>query len=126
MTLSTIGILAAGGAMGAIQRYAVSRGIALKWPTLEFPAATLLVNLVGSALLGALFAHHTPPIDHAIDDTLLLFAGVGFCGAFTTFSSFCTDTVGLLSSSMTAAALYFLATVAGSLGAFALFFSMVG
>ncbi len=122
MSMTTVAILAAGGALGAIGRYAVSRAIALNFPTLKFPAATLLVNIAGSALLGLLFASHPPPIDRPIDDSLILFAGVGFCGAFTTFSSFCTDTLGLVAHSLRSTIIYFVATVAGSLGAFALFF----
>lgn len=73
-----------GGGLGAVSRYLITQLIRGR----EFPWATLLVNVLGSFILGlALFSMAT--------EGLLLFVGVGFCGAFTTFSSFSFQTVGL-------------------------------
>lgn len=69
-----------GGAAGAVCRYAV--GELLEQQALD----TLVVNVLGSLLLGVL-------VGAPIDDFTLLAIGIGFCGAFTTFSSFAVSTV---------------------------------
>ncbi len=76
--------VATGGALGAISRFSV--GLALA----NYPGryATLAVNVVGSFALGAV-------VFGGLDATLALFFGTGFCGAFTTFSSFSVQTVDL-------------------------------
>jgi CrcB protein len=68
-------LVALGAALGAPARFAVAQAL----PGLR---ATLLVNVVGSALLGLLL--------HASGDTRAL-VGVGFCGAFTTYSAFAVE-----------------------------------
>ena len=73
-----------GGAIGAVCRYLVGEAI----PTESFPFGTLLVNVVGSFVLG--FVTFL-----GIEDDLLLLVGTGACGAFTTYSSFSFDTVRL-------------------------------
>lgn len=74
LTAALIGI---GGSIGAVARYLVSLALART----SFPFATLLVNVMGSFILGiAVFR----PVG---GDTAMI-VGVGFCGAFTTFSSF--------------------------------------
>jgi CrcB protein len=75
-------LVGVGGIAGALSRHLV--GERVETNTLD----TLTVNLVGSFLLGALVA--TP-----VGDSLLLLVGTGFCGAFTTFSSFAFETVRL-------------------------------
>lgn len=85
-------LVAAGGAVGAVARYAVA--IALTGHTSGFPWATLLVNVLGSFLIGVLatwlLSRGTPA------DVLRWLLLVGFLGAFTTFSSFSLDTLTLL------------------------------
>ena len=82
--------VAAGGVAGALCRYLVASWIA--WDGSGVPWATLLINLAGSILLGFLLrsfpAWGTPP------DVRALLA-VGFCGSFTTFSTFAYETVAL-------------------------------
>ncbi|XJZ25806.1 fluoride efflux transporter FluC [Bacillota bacterium Lsc_1132] len=70
--------VAIGGFFGAISRFAVSRKIQHKS---GFPIATLIVNLFGAFLLG-LF------VGLQLKGQLYALAGVGFMGAFTTFSTF--------------------------------------
>lgn len=78
-------LVSIGGAAGAVLRYVV--GQLLRKTT--FPWATLVVNTLGSFILGiVLLGGHTP--------TSQLLVGVGFCVAFTTFSSFSFQTVSLL------------------------------
>jgi len=78
-------IVAAGGAAGAVARYAVALLVALFWKR-EFPLATLLINVSGSFVLGffATFAAERTMIDPA----WRLLVATGFIGAFTTFSTF--------------------------------------
>jgi CrcB protein len=78
-------IVAAGGAAGAMARYAVALLVALFWKR-ELPLATLLINVSGSFVLGffATFAAERTMIDPA----WRLLVATGFIGAFTTFSTF--------------------------------------
>ncbi|MFC7075351.1 fluoride efflux transporter FluC [Haloarcula halophila] len=71
-----------GGAVGAMARYTTARLLEREL------VDTLSVNVLGSVLLGLLV---TAPAG----DAVALAAGTGFCGAFTTFSSFAVETVQL-------------------------------
>jgi fluoride exporter len=68
-----------GGFFGAISRFALSQKIQKKYRD-GFPFGTLTVNLLGAFLLGLLFSASSNGPNY------LLF-GVGFMGAFTTFST---------------------------------------
>ncbi|KMY55273.1 chromosome condensation protein CrcB [Bacillus sp. FJAT-27231] len=81
-----------GGALGAISRFLL--GNLLNKKSL-FPAGTWLVNVTGSFLLGWLAGLH---LAGQISEELWLFGGVGFCGAYTTFSTFGYETITLLQS----------------------------
>ena len=74
-------LVAVGGAAGALLRWAVGRWLA----TSGLPWATLVVNVVGSLLLGAVAAS-----SDGWPRTLL---GTGVAGALTTYSAFALDTV---------------------------------
>lgn len=83
-------LLAAGAAVGAPTRYLVDVG-ARAWLGPRWPWGTLIVNLVGSFVLGVvLSAGRGAP---SYDAVLLL--GTGFCGALTTFSTFALEVVTL-------------------------------
>lgn len=77
--------VAAGGALGAVARYAVALFVAAFWKR-DFPLATLLINVSGSFVLGffSTFAAEKMPID----PRWRLFVATGFVGAYTTFSTF--------------------------------------
>lgn len=82
-----VALVAAGGALGALLRFGVSSAL----PRMDFPWHTLLVNLVGAFILGAVF------LDHGMEHSARLFVAVGFLGAFTTASTFSVETVALWS-----------------------------
>lgn len=81
--------LAAGGVLGTLARYGIG-----KWAGAEaghhFPWHTFAINLIGSLVLGfAMRASETV----ALSPETRGFVTVGFCGAFTTFSTFSWETV---------------------------------
>jgi CrcB protein len=78
-----VAAIATGGALGTLARYGVDRLLAT--PGLGFPWPTLLVNVVGSFLLGlivTLVTERWSPTRYVRP-----FAAIGFCGGFTTFST---------------------------------------
>lgn len=79
--------VAAGGFFGAMARYGMSRWIGKRNSTL-FPLGTLVINLLGSFLLGMI-------IGSEWGDPFSLLFGTGFLGAFTTFSTFKLESVQL-------------------------------
>lgn len=107
-----LAVAAAGGALGAMARYAVDLtadgfGVALPW-------ATLTINVVGCVLMGVLvsfvLAH---PARHLLWRPFL---GAGVLGGFTTFSAFAGDAVRLADEgAWIASAAYVVVTLAGGL-----------
>lgn len=87
-------LVGAGGALGAMARYGFSSMIGRLWP-MNFPLATLLVNIVGSIAMG-LFVGAMAKLLPAHQQELRLFVAVGIFGGFTTFSSFSLDTIVLI------------------------------
>jgi CrcB protein len=87
--------VAAGGALGSMARYGVSRLVWQEWPLLRFPLATALVNVAGCAVIGVLaglVATGRLPMRPSWRE----FVFVGILGGFTTFSAFGLDTATLL------------------------------
>ena len=84
--------VAVGGALGAVARYGLS-GWVQSVAGGTFPWGTLVVNLLGCFLLG--FAFRVLQLS-AVSPALRGAVTVGFLGAFTTFSTFGLETVGLL------------------------------
>jgi len=78
-----------GGAIGSIIRYLISQ--ALQGSTGLFPIGTMPVNVIGSLILGALFAMQEMS-GETFKQSMWLFLTVGLCGGFTTFSTFGLET----------------------------------
>ena len=112
MTLAVAG----GGALGSVLRFVVTQQLFRAGN--GFPYGTLLVNVVGTLLIGV-FARMFASEANAVTRTALT---IGFCGGFTTFSAYSVELFALLQQGrMLRAALYMisstglslLATVAG-------------
>jgi fluoride exporter len=103
-------LASAGGAIGAGTRYLVSAGF-MRWCVVEFPWATLTINVAGCFLMGvlvAVFLRHWP---EASD--LRIFLATGVLGGFTTFSAFAIEFIALMERKTPMAAVLY---GAGSVG----------
>ena len=98
-------LVAVGAAVGAPLRYVIGRALDGRFPT-----GMLMVNVVGSGLFGGFAAM-------ALGDAGWALLGTGFCGAFTSFSSFAVQAVERPARTATA---YVVATAVLSVGACAL------
>ncbi|MBV9108525.1 MAG: fluoride efflux transporter CrcB [Gemmatimonadetes bacterium] len=84
--------LAVGGVAGTLARYGLGKWIPT-WAGTDFPWHTLAINLSGSFVLGfAMHVSETLPVSPEVRGMVT----VGFCGAFTTFSTFSFETVVLI------------------------------
>ena len=105
-----------GGAGGAMARFGVGRLAGVR-PAGAFPWSTFAINVAGSLLLGLVMAVTHDTAAGWRTRALLV---IGFCGGFTTFSSFGYETLGLLEArAYVAAAAYVLGSVAAGLAAVA-------
>lgn len=85
-------LVGAGGFAGAVLRYYLSKKMAERFQT-DVPYGTLTINLTGSLLLGLLIGANP-------GSAVLLMAGTGFMGAFTTFSTLKLESVTLAEKSL--------------------------
>jgi len=110
-------MVGAGGSLGALLRYGIT--VLLKPVLAAFPLSTLLINMAGCLATGTVAGMVDASI--TIPPAARLFLITGFCGAFTTMSSFVYETDQLLKTGESLqAAIYFGGTL---LGSFALFFA---
>ena len=98
--LAWAGFVAA-AAIGAPLRYVVDVSISERVQG-RFPWGTFVVNATGSLFLGVLTGL---ALYHAFPKTPKVILGTGFCGAYTTFSTFTFETVGLAEEGATGPAL---------------------
>ncbi|HEV2361075.1 MAG TPA: fluoride efflux transporter CrcB [Acidimicrobiales bacterium] len=92
MTPGLVLAVAAGGVVGAPARFALDRLVSARVES-DLPWGTFLVNASGSLVLGVLLGL---ALHHHLAGALDAFLATGFCGAFTTFSTFTYETVRLL------------------------------
>ena len=86
--------IALGGALGSMARFGCSSLIA-NWFGQTFPLGTLVINVLGSFIIG-FFATLTGPDGRLlVSGNLRQFVMVGICGGYTTFSSFSLQTLTL-------------------------------
>ena len=88
----TLALLVLAGALGALLRYEVELAVRRRVGP-GFPLGTLLINVSGSFVLGVLvgLAAH-----RGVSSSVVTVVGTGLLGAYTTFSTFSVDTVGLV------------------------------
>jgi CrcB protein len=96
--------------VGTGARYLLG-GLVARWAGPDFPYGTLLINVLGSFLIGVVQQVGLSTL--LIPDTLRLVLAIGVMGGFTTYSSFSYETIRLLEGgSWLAASLYVLLTTA--------------
>jgi fluoride exporter len=98
-------LIAIGGALGSVARFWVSSAVAARMGV-TFPYGTLVVNLTACLIIGFAITYMSKRAGGKTAATRYLF-GVGFIGAFSTFSTFEWDTLSTLrSGALLLAALY--------------------
>jgi CrcB protein len=106
--------IAVGSAVGGVTRYLLG-GLVQRGTSGTFPIGTLVINVTGSFLLGLLYRYATDSA--AISPELRAMLTIGFCGGYTTFSTFSYETVRLLEDGEMGRALtYILLSVLLSVG----------
>jgi CrcB protein len=91
--IKTLLFVGTGGFLGSISRFLASRYVQENLP-LAFPAGTFLVNISGCFLVG--FIYGISERSAIITTGWKMFLAVGFCGGFTTFSTFANENLALL------------------------------
>ncbi len=101
-----------GGGIGSVLRYAAGLLISSKY----FPYATLAVNIIGSFIIGIVFAMSIK--EPGISTQWKLFLATGICGGFTTFSAFSMENLELFQNGKVVIAVsYILLSIVLGIGA---------
>lgn len=89
--MRTIILISAGGCLGAVARYLLSRFISYSVSGL-FPWGTFIINITGSFAIGFIFDMTER---FAFSSDIRSFFAIGFLGAYTTFSTYALENVNL-------------------------------
>lgn len=90
--LKNILLVGLGSSIGGMVRY----GVSLFVKSVSFPYATLTVNIIGSFIIGIIFAYTLK--NENSQEQIKLFFATGICGGFTTLSAFSLENMQLLKS----------------------------
>lgn len=88
--------IALGAVVGAGARYFLS-GLVARHISTTFPYGTLLINITGSLVLGFFLIYSTERV--LLDPRWRLLVAIGFCGSYTTFSSYAFESFALMEQS---------------------------
>ncbi len=91
--LRIILFIGAGSFLGGVARYLLSQAVQSSANS-SFPWGTMVVNVAGCLLIGILYGLFER--NHVGNEALRMFLTVGFCGGFTTFSTFVHENYALL------------------------------
>jgi len=91
--IRTLLLVGTGGFLGSISRYFVSRFVQNSIPS-SFPYGTFFVNIAGCLLIGIIYG--LSERSSLLTPGWRLFLAAGFCGGFTTFSTFANENLALL------------------------------
>ncbi|MGH2645420.1 MAG: fluoride efflux transporter CrcB [Chitinophagaceae bacterium] len=86
-------LVGAGGAVGSIARFLSQQLIVRYYPS-SFPWGTLVVNVLGCFIIGVIYA--LGERGNLLSPEMRILLATGFCGGFTTFSSFAYENISLL------------------------------
>ncbi len=100
--------VAAGGALGSVARFWMTGAVAALMGA-RFPWGTLLINVLGSFVIGATAGLTLTPERMGLHPDVRVFVMVGICGGFTTFSSFSLQTLELIQGGDLAPAFLYIA-----------------
>lgn len=101
-----IWLIGLGGALGAAARFLLGMFINRNAKGLVgFPIGTLIINITGSFILGIIVNLH---LAGKVADWVWFFGGIGFCGAYTTFSTFGYEIITLIEAKKSNLAIIYL------------------
>lgn len=106
--LATYAWVAIGGGIGSAARFWMTGWVA-GWADGRFPWGTLLINFLGSLVIGVVGALTLTPERLGWHPDARIFLMVGVCGGFTTFSAFSLQNVELIQSGDIGAAFFYMA-----------------
>lgn len=98
-------IIGAGGAVGSVLRYYSGQFISKNYPS-QIPLGTLIVNLLGCLLIGILLGYFAKNQGLSNEWKLLLITG--FCGGYTTFSTFAAENITLIQNQQVSQAILYI------------------
>lgn len=91
--IKTLLLIGSGGFLGSISRFLTSRYLQNNFPS-AFPFGTFFVNITGCLLIGLIYGFSER--SSLLTPGWKMFLAVGFCGGFTTFSTFANENLALL------------------------------
>ena len=92
--IRTLLLVGGGSFLGGIARYLVKIGCERLFPAATLPIGTMAANVAGCFLIGLLYGIASR--NASVSQEVLLFLTVGFCGGFTTFSTFMNENFTML------------------------------
>ncbi len=105
--LKNIILIGLGGGVGSILRYLTSVIINRNYDS-KFPLATILVNIIGSLLIGITLGYLQK--NNIGDSNWKYIMAIGFCGGFTTFSAFAWENANLMNNGLTVLSMIYILT----------------